>query len=141
MSDEIVRKIVNEMEHDSAREDSLRHMIASAFEARTRVFTMISAIFKIAALAAAVWVAILFFQTDEIRKMILYATVFNTCMLIIATMRLFLWQLLLRQGVMREIKRLELRLLEFAKNSGSVPASANDRQDSPYSWAGTAGSK
>ena len=63
--------------------------------------------------------------------MILYATLFNTCMLVIATMRLFLWQLLLRQGVMREIKRLELRLLELAKNAGSAPASPSERPGQP----------
>jgi hypothetical protein len=123
MSDEIVRKILEDLEQDSGREDSLRRMIAGAFEARTRVFTLIVGIIIVAALAAAVWVAILFFRTDEVRGMILYATLFNTCMLAIATMRLFLWQLLLRQGVMREIKRLELRLLELAKDAGSSPAS------------------
>ena len=132
MSDEIVRRILDEMEHDSAREDSLRRMIASAFEARTRVYTLIVGIIIVAALAAAVWVAILFFQTDEIRNMILYATLFNTCMLVIASVRLFLWQLLLRQGVMREIKRLELRLFELAKNSGTAPGSPRERQDTPH---------
>ena len=141
MSDENVRKILDQMEHDSAREDSLRRMIAGAFEARTRVFTLISASIKISALAVAVWMAILFFQTAEIRQLILYATVFNTCMLIIVTTRLFLWQLLLRQGVMREIKRLELRLVEFAKIAGPAPLSPNEQRESPYSWAGTAGSK
>jgi hypothetical protein len=123
MSDEIVRKILEDLEQDSGREDSLRRMIAGAFEARTRVFTLIVGIIIVAALAAAVWVAILFFRTDEVRGMILYATLFNTCMLAIATVRLFLWQLLLRQGVMREIKRLELRILELAKNAGSAPES------------------
>ena len=118
-------------------------MIAGAFEARTRVFTLISAVIKIAALATAVWMAVLFFRTDEIRSLILYATVFNTCMLILATMRLFLWQLLLRQGVMREIKRLELRLFEFARNTGSIqaPADANERPDSPHPWASPVGSR
>jgi hypothetical protein len=121
MSDEIVKKILDEMEQDSAREDSLRRMIASAFEARTRIFTLVGAIIKAVALAAAVWMAVLFFRTEEIRNMILYATIFNTCMLMIATMRLFLWQLLLRQGVMREIKRLELRLIRNHSVQGERP--------------------
>ena len=143
MSDEIVRKILAEMEHDSSREDSLRRMIAGAFEVRTRVFTLISAVIKVAALATAVWMAVLFFHTDEIRRLILYATVFNTCMVILATMRLFLWQLLLRQGVMREIKRLELRLFEYARITSSTPApaDANERPDSPYPWARPVGSR
>jgi hypothetical protein len=131
MSDEIVKKILEDLEQDSGREDSLRRMIAGAFEARTRVFTLIVGIIIVAAGAAAVWVAILFFRTEAVRDMILYATLFNTCMLAIAMVRLLLWQLLLRQGVMREIKRLELRLLELAKNAGSAPASPMEPHESP----------
>ena len=124
MSEDIAKRILVEIERDSAREDTLRQLIASAFEARTRVYTLIVGIVVVAATAAAVWVAIRFFQTDEVRGMILYATLFNTCMLAIATVRLFLWQLLLRQGVMREIKRLELRLVELAKSDATATATA-----------------
>jgi hypothetical protein len=122
MSEDIVKRILVEIEHDFAREDTLRQLIASAFEARTRVYTLIVGIVVVAATAAAVWVAIRFFQTDEVRGMILYATLFNTCMLAIATVRLFLWQLLLRQGVMREIKRIESRLVELAKSDATATA-------------------
>ena len=115
MSDEIIKRILDEIEHESSREDSLRRMIASAFEAQTRVYTLIVLIIVVVALAGAVWLGIRFFLTDDIRFMILYATLFNTCMLTIVMVRLALWQLLLRQGVMREIKRLELRLLELMK--------------------------
>jgi ABC-type sugar transport system permease subunit len=123
MSDEIVRRILGEMEHDSEREDSLRRMIASAFEARTRVYTILVGIVVVVAMVIAVWVAILFFQTEVIRDMILYATLFNTCMLAIASVRLFLWQFLLRQGVIREIKRLELRVLESMNNASTARVS------------------
>jgi hypothetical protein len=139
MSDEIVRKILDEMEHDSGREDSLRRMIASAFEARTRVYTLVVGIIVVAALAAAAWVSILFFRTDDVRKMILYATLFNTCMLAIATVRLFLWQLLLRQGVMREIKRFELRVLELAKDARTAPASRTEQPEAQHPQAGSQG--
>ena len=96
-----------------------------------RIFTVLVFLVIAVTLAIAVWVAILFFQTDEIRKMILYATLFNTCMLAIASVRLFLWQLLLRQGVLREIKRLELRVLEWMKDApidrvGPIPTEPQD---------------
>ncbi len=116
MSDDIIKKILDDIEHDAEREDSLRRMIASAFEARIRVYTLLVAIFIVASAAIAVWVAVLFFRTDEVRSMILYATVFNTCMLTIAGARIFIWLLLLRQRVIRELKKLELRLLEMAKS-------------------------
>jgi hypothetical protein len=115
MSDELVRKILDDAEYDTAREHSLRRFIASAFEARTRAYTWLVAIAIVLATGVAVWMAILFFGTQELRALILYATVFNTCMLTIAAVRLFLWQVLLRQGTFREIKRLELRIVELTK--------------------------
>jgi hypothetical protein len=115
MSDELARRILDELEHDTEREDTLRRMVASAFEARTRVFTLIVAIVVILSAALAAWVTVLFFRTSDVRWMILYATVFNTCMLSIAIVRSFLWQLILRQRVIREIKRLELRMLELLR--------------------------
>jgi hypothetical protein len=129
MSDDIVKKLLEDLEQDSGREDSLRRMIAGAFEARMRVYTLIVAVIVVAALAAAVWVAILFFRTEAVRDMILYATLFNTCMLVVASVRLFLWQLLLRQGVMREIKRLELRLLELAREAGPARTSPGEQRE------------
>jgi ABC-type sugar transport system permease subunit len=123
MSDDLIRRIMSDMEHDSERDDSVRRMIASAFEARTRTYTFATISIAVVALALAVWVAVLFFKTDDIRWMIAYGTLFNTCMLTIVFVRLVLWQLLLRQGVIREIKRLELRVLEMAKTASNGSAS------------------
>jgi ABC-type sugar transport system permease subunit len=122
MSDDIIRRIMSDMEHDSERDDTVRRMIASAFEARTRTYTFATISIAVVALALAVWVAVLFFKTDDIRWMIAYGTLFNTCMLTIVFVRLVLWQLLLRQGIIREIKRLELRVLEMTKASANTPA-------------------
>ena len=118
MPDELVERMLKDMEYDSGREDSLRRFVVSAFEARTRVFTFIVGTTIAVSAAIAVWVAVLFFRTDEVRYMILYATVFNTCIVTIAAVRLFLWQLLLRQRVLREIKRLELRVVAMGKSAG-----------------------
>jgi ABC-type sugar transport system permease subunit len=122
MSDDIIRRIMSDMEHDSERDDTVRRMIASAFEARTRTYTFATISIAVVALALAVWVAVLFFKTDDIRWMIAYGTLFNTCMLTIVFVRLVLWQLLLRQGIIREIKRLELRVLEMTQASANPPA-------------------
>jgi Na+/H+-dicarboxylate symporter len=121
MPDDIAKKILHDLEYDSEREDSLRRMFTSAFEARTRVFTFIVGFFIVVFTAIAVWVAILFFRTDDVRYMILYSTVFTTCIVTIAAVRLFLWQLLLRQRILREIKRLELRIITMTEASATTP--------------------
>lgn len=121
MPDDITKKILHDLEYDSAREDSVRRFVASAFEARTRVLSFIVGLFIVVFAALAVWVAILFFRTDEVRYMILYSTVFTTCIVSLAATRIFMWQLLHRQRVLREIKRLELRIITMAKPSAATP--------------------
>jgi uncharacterized membrane protein YciS (DUF1049 family) len=70
-------------------------------------------------MAVAVWVATLFFQTEDIWFMILYATVFNSCIIIASVIRSFLWQIihstLQRRIIERDIRRLELRMVELSK--------------------------
>jgi hypothetical protein len=117
MSDEIAGGRLEELDRESGRDDSLGRMIASAFAARMRAYTFLVIAVVTTAAAAGVWMGVLFFQTEEIRRLILYAVVFNLCALVIASMRIFLWQVLLHQRVLRELKRLELRMLELAKNA------------------------
>jgi Na+/H+-dicarboxylate symporter len=121
MPDDIAKRILHDSEYDSEREESLRRFVSAAFEARTRVLTFIVGLFIVVFSAIAVWVAILFFRTDEVRYMILYSTVFTTCIVTIAAVRIFLWQLLHRQRVLREIKRLELRIVTMTKPSAATP--------------------
>lgn len=128
MSDDLIRKILDEEipaeeGYEQEREDSLGRMallgFRSAWKGPLRSYVVTAWSFILAFMAIAVWVALLYFRTDELRYMILYATIFNACIVIAAVVRSFLWQVfhrtIQRNMIERNIRRLELRIIELAK--------------------------
>ena len=128
MSDELIRKILDEEipaeeGYDGEREDSLGSMASLGFRSALRgpLRGCIIAVWSFVAIfmAIAVWVALLFFRTNDIWYMILYATIFNACIVIASVTRSFLWQIfhrtLQRNMIERNMRRLELRIVELSK--------------------------
>ena len=64
----------------------------------------------------AILIAMKFFGADQTRDQILYATAFLACVQLLGLMKIFAWQMLHRNSLAREIKRLEIRIAELAKS-------------------------
>jgi uncharacterized membrane protein YbjE (DUF340 family) len=60
--------------------------------------------------------AVRFFQSEQTREQILYAAIFICLVQFIGLMKVFAWQMIARNSIKREIKRLEIRLAELAKS-------------------------
>jgi hypothetical protein len=111
MTSEIINQILDDSEYDAERAESLREMVLEAFAKRMRSVTIIVGGLLALFIALSIWVTILFFQAEDTWHIVLYATIFNTLMLAIAGIRIFLWQTLHRGRLQRDIKRLELRVM------------------------------
>ncbi len=111
MDNEQIRKMIDDT-YDNSREDTIRSMLSEFYSrkmAATAAFIwVIGALF----LAASVYSAAQFFGTTETKYQILYATIFITAFNGIGLMKIFAWQMLHRNSIKREIKRLELRIAE-----------------------------
>jgi hypothetical protein len=68
-------------------------------------------VFTFVSLGLAVYAAVQFFAADELKSLILYATVFLTALLMVAILKLWFYLVWVRNSILREIKRCELRLL------------------------------
>jgi uncharacterized membrane protein YcjF (UPF0283 family) len=66
-------------------------------------------------LALGIVSAILFFRSQDTKEWIAYATLFMAALIVMAILKLWLYLVWVRNSLMREIKRMELRLLA-AKN-------------------------
>jgi len=66
-------------------------------------------------LVPAVYSAVVFFRTDQVRSQILHATIFLFCNLWMGFISVFAWVMMQRPSVSREIKRLELRIAELSE--------------------------
>jgi len=101
--------------YDDAREGSIRSMLGEFYNRRmlwTAVFIWTVAL---AFLAGALFSAVRFFGAEETRNQILYATLFLTFFNWLGLMKIFAWQMIHRNSVAREIKRLEVRVAGLAK--------------------------
>jgi len=101
--------------YDDAREGSIRSMLGEFYNRRmlwTAVFIWTVAL---AFLAGALFSAVRFFGAEETRNQILYATLFLTFFHWLGLMKIFAWQMIHRNSVAREIKRLEVRVAGLAK--------------------------
>jgi hypothetical protein len=57
-----------------------------------------------------------FLKAEETKQQIMYAAIFIFFMQCVAMMKIFAWQMIHRNAVIRQIKRLELRITELANS-------------------------
>lgn len=113
MKDDI-RKMLDDP-YDDSREESIRSIIGEFYSRRmlsTAVFVWVVAVIV---MVGVIFSAVRFFAADETKTQILYAALFLAFIHIIALIKIFAWQMIHRNRTAREIKRLEIRIVELAK--------------------------
>lgn len=102
-------------EYDESRGSSFSSMIRDFYNKKMQSIVIIVWSFALVFVAGAVVFGILFWKADETKMLILYATLFLVCIHWIDLMKIFAWQMIHRNGLKREIKRLEIRIAELSE--------------------------
>lgn len=119
MNEEQIRKMIDDR-YDDAREDTIRSMLSEFYSRKMAATSAFIWVIAMLFLAGAVYSAISFFRAAATRDQILYATVFLSCFYGMGLMKIFAWQMLHRNSIKREIKRLELRLADALPTLGKT---------------------
>ncbi len=119
MNEEQIRKMIDDS-YDDSREDTIRSMLSEFYSRKMAATSAFIWVVAMLFLAGAVYSAASFFRAAETRNQILYATLFLSCFYAIGLMKIFAWQMLHRNSIKREIKRLELRLAEALPATGKT---------------------
>lgn len=119
--DELKKIIDNSDEYDQNRQDGLRGMIGDFYTRKMLPIIVLVWGFGIACMAGAVVSAVLFFAAEEVQYQIVWAVIFLTCIQWVGLMKIFAWQMIHRNSIKREIKRLELRIVDMAGRIGGQP--------------------
>ncbi|MDY7011894.1 MAG: DUF6768 family protein [Planctomycetota bacterium] len=98
------------------REQGVCEMIAETFHGKMRWMTILAWTEGVVFTCVAVFVAVKFFTVQTVREWILYATLFLTVSMIIVLIKMWCWMAINRTSIQREIKRLELRILELSRH-------------------------
>ena len=114
MNDEQIKRIVEDM-YDDSGEDTYWSMVKDFYN--KKMFTVVIAlwVFALIFLSGAVVSAVFFFMANITQYHIMYSTLFITFMLFFSMIKIFAWQMIHRNNIKREIKRLELRIAELSQ--------------------------
>jgi hypothetical protein len=118
MSNEQIRKIIEDS-YDDSKEGTLRAMAADFYSRRFRSVAILAWAWGIIFTALAVYSAIQFFKADQTKGLIMYAALFLYGALSVGLMKVFAWQMIHRQSIKRDLKRLELILAELSQTMKS----------------------
>ena len=116
MDREQLKRIIDGPEaYDEAREDTIGSMISEFYSRKMLSIAVLVWVWALVFMAGAVGSAVMFFVSGQIKDQIMYAAVFVCLVLFVGFMKVFAWQMLARNSVKREIKRLEVRIAELTQ--------------------------
>ena len=114
MNDDI-RSILDDA-YDESRENSIRAMIGDFYSRKMLSVAVLVWSWAVVFFVGAGYSAMKFFETDDTQLQIMYAAVFICLVQFVGLMKVFAWQMIARNSIKREVKRLEIRIAELAKS-------------------------
>ena len=128
MTDEQIRKIIEGQDYETAKENTLRTMLGDFYNRKMLFTATFVWVWGIAVVVGAAYCAVRFFDAEQTRPQIMYAGLFVCCVQFIALTKIFAWQMIHRNGIMREIKRLALRIAELPRKLHGQAVECADRE-------------
>ena len=97
-------------------EENILWSMASEFYSR-RMFTVSLVVWAMSLfyIAGSVICGILFFRTDSTQFQLMYATLFLICGGAVFLLKIYAWEIIHRNSIKREIKRLEIRIAQLTR--------------------------
>jgi len=127
MNDEQVKKIIDD-NYDESKEDSIWSMVGDFYNRKMLSFVILLWVWAIIFIVGSVYCGIQFFKAEQNKYLIMYAAGFVCFVHGISLIKIFAWQIIHRNGLRREIKRLEIRIAELnrtVETNSSSPAQAS----------------
>jgi hypothetical protein len=114
MSEEQIRRIIEDS-YDESKEDILRGMFRDFYSRRMRSIAIMAWGWGAAFAALAVYSATEFFAATQTQGQIMFAALFILGAHFVGLMKIFAWGMIHRSSIRRDLKRLELRVVELSE--------------------------
>lgn len=111
---EEIKKIMEDMQDDS-RNEGFMSMLGDFYNRKTLSVAIFAWVWGIVFIIGAIYSVVQFFETENTKYQIMYASLFITFMIFLSIIKVFAWELMSRNNIKREIKRLELRIAELTE--------------------------
>jgi len=114
MNEEQIKKIIyGQEEYDESKEDTLLSMVGQLYSRKMFPSFIVHGAYSLPFIALSVFCGVKFFKTGQIQFQVMYAAIFVCCVQFVVFSKVKYWQMLHKNNISREIKRLELRIAEL----------------------------
>jgi hypothetical protein len=100
--------------YDTSREDTLLSMVGELYSRRMLPSLLVHAAHSLPFLLLAIFCGIRFFYVEQVQFQLMHAAVFICSVHVVFLRKVIYWQMLHKNSVSREVKRLEVRILELS---------------------------
>jgi hypothetical protein len=103
---------------DLQEQISLRSMLKDFYNRKMLSVIILTWVWFLIIFTVAIFSAVKYFQSEQPKDLIFYAAIFIIAIQFVVLMKIFAWQMIHRNSIKREIKKLELRITELAEKIG-----------------------
>ena len=112
MDQEQIKKIIEDT-YDDSKEDTLLSMVGQLYSRKMFSSFIVNAAYSSIFIVLAVFCGFEFFETQQVQYQIMYAAIFVCCIQFVTLRKNIYWQMLHKNSISREIKRLEIHIAEL----------------------------
>ena len=114
MNDEQIKKIIDGT-YEEPRADTIWSMVGDFYNRRMLSMVIFIWVWGLVIMAVTIFSGIRFLAVEQTKSQIMFAAIFICGCQFIALMKIFAWQLIHRNGIKRDIKRLEIHIAELSE--------------------------
>ena len=114
MYDKQTETMIDEI-YDTSKEDTLLSMVGELYSRRMLPSLLVHAAYSLPFIVLAVYCGITFFHTEQVQFQLMHAAIFVCCVHVIFLRKAIYWQMLQKNSISREVKRLEVRIVELTE--------------------------
>ena len=116
MDKEKIKNIIDSpLDYDESKEDSLLSMTGQLYSKEMLPNFLVHFVYSLPFIAGAVFCSVKFFYTDIVHFQIMFAAIFICCIQFIIFSKVKYWQMLHKNNISRETKRLEYHIAELVE--------------------------
>ncbi|MBI9019476.1 MAG: hypothetical protein JEZ07_19680 [Phycisphaerae bacterium] len=112
MENKDLQKILNE-DYDDSKENTLREMLSDFYNRQMISNIVIVWTYGITMMVLTIIFARQFYLATEVKSQIMHAVLAATCFSQVGLIKIFAWQMIHRNALKREIKKLELTIAQL----------------------------
>ena len=114
MDKEQIKKIIDTPpQFDESQEDTLLSMVGQLYSKEMFPSMLVHGAYSLPFIALAIFSGVRFFQVTQIQSQLMHLALFLTAVQFIVFSKVKYWQMMHKNNISREIKRLEFRIAEL----------------------------